>query len=185
MITKQGYVFIARMNNGVMPLFGRAVRKEDKRGGYDNIFLNEITLFDDEQTMRAVMQRYDGVGPPELVELIPASLAMKIAQSAEEAEEFRELTDLVAVRILRESYGTDTVIYGPINKKFMNLYHGVLPCQKIYFNKLLTFRRRDFGERTFKAAMEARYQVQRQSDNAPTMLATFKLKKLGGIISFR
>lgn len=182
MITKEGYVFIARMSNGATPIFGRAVEmgKTDSKGiyGYMNITMNEITLFDEEQAMRENMQFYNGAKPPELVKLIPAELSLRIAQSVKEADKFRRLTDLVAIRTVKESSYVDTTIYGPINRQFMDLHQGVLPCHRIDGNGLLTFKRKDFGDRTFDVAMEARYQAQRQSEGAPTLLATFKLKKL-------
>jgi hypothetical protein len=82
------------------------------------------------------------------------------------------------VQTIKDHNWTDIFIYGPINQKFLDLHHGVLPCQRIDTNKLLTFKRSKWRERTFEVAMEVRYQVQRQSDNSPTTIGTFKLKKL-------
>jgi hypothetical protein len=177
MITKQGYVFIAELTNGATPLFGKPITTEQIKRGYENITSNEITPYVQEKNMREGMNLY-GQNREGVRKLTPAQIDLRLAESKEELEVFRNLTDLVAIMKIEEAGYTDMRIYGPINKKFMDLYHGVIPAHRIDQNGLLTFKRSKYGDRTFEVAMEARYQLQRQSDNTPTTIGTFKLKRL-------
>jgi|SRR3989338_5802506 len=174
----EGYVFIAESTNKAKPIFGKPVDKIQIERGYENIMTNCITLFEKEDSMRQAIRRFQEEHRERIRKIIPASLAMKIAESAEELDFFRKLTDLVAIQIVKEQHYTDMRIYGPINKKFMDLYSGVIPAHRVDFNGLLPFRKRMYGLRNFEVAMEARYQLQRQSDNTPTTIGTFKLRRL-------
>lgn len=180
MITKQGYVFIAELTTRATPIFGEGIDEAGRERGYDNIIANNLTFFNEEEKMREVMNRYskERKGDGIVKKMTPANLAMQVAESAEELDFFKELTDLVAIHLINERDYSEKRIYGPINKKFMDLYHGVIPAHRIDLNGLLTFKRSNYGNRTFEVAMEARYQLQRQSDNTPTTIGTFKLKKL-------
>jgi hypothetical protein len=178
MITKKGYVFVAISINGASPIFGKPKDKASLRVGYENIISNELTPFDVEENMRRVLNKFENEERPEVKKVIPASLDMQIAESEEELDFFRGLTDLVAIRTIKEKNYTEMKIYGPINPNFRDLHHGVIPAHRIDQNGLLPFRTTEYGTRTFEVAMEARYQIQRQSDNAPTAIGTFKLKKL-------
>lgn len=178
MIEKKGYVFIAELTNGATPIFGKPLTIEQIETGYENIITNEINLFQEEKRMRESLAKFSKEKRKEVKKIIPASLAMKIAENKEEIEYFRNLTDLVAIMIIKETNYTDMNIYGPINQDFMDLYQGVIPAHRVDLNGLLPFRRIKYGDKNFEVAMEARYQLQRQSDNTPTAIGTFKLTKL-------
>jgi hypothetical protein len=177
MIEKKGYVFIVTFDNGATPIFGKPLDKKLIESGYENITTNELTFYNEENSMRKALDQYRQ-NRKSVRKLTPASLTIKLAESRPESEGFRKLTNLVAVQIVKEENYTDIIIYGPINKNFLDLHHGVIPACRIDKNKLLTFKKSQFGDRNFEVAMEARYQLQRQSDNTPTLLGLFKLKRL-------
>jgi len=174
---KYGYIFIAESTNQLQTLFGKAKSPSQLIIGYENLFTNDISLFDKEDWMNEVQLIFANEKRSGITQIIPARLNMQITETREEADYLKGLDNLIAIQIVKEKSYKDTYMFGPINPKFQENNHGVLPCSRLDFNGNLPFKKERFGNRTFEVAMEARYQLQRQGDCGAT-LATFNLELL-------
>lgn len=177
MIEKYGYIFIAHNKNKLQTLFGKATSDSQLKIGYENLFTNDISPFDEEDWMDEVRSIFANEKRHGITRVIPGRLNMQIAETKDEADCLNGLDNLIAIQIVKEKRYKDMYMFGPINPKFQEHNHGVLPCSRLDFNGNLPFKKERFGNRTFDVAIEARYQLQRQGD-CGAMLATFNLEIL-------
>jgi hypothetical protein len=172
MITKEGYVFIARFRH-YNPLMGKETHSNGL--GYENLSTNDITLFELEKEMKEAAKRFTEIYKQiESLKTLPAHLKISIAENLEEARKLGE-GDLIAIinRSEREEE-PEYIFLGPRVDGKLSIACGATAKLELngyqYFNKL-------GDEYTPQTALYGARETSRQMDRAPVRIAKFILNK--------
>ena len=172
MITKQGYVFIAEMEN-FKPLFGEP---KYVSASYENIESNDFSFFQEKNKLKRAITEFKKINHSKITQ---AELEMKIAESQQEADQFTN-NNLIIIYDMSDRSADKIVylqkrLYGPVIKDSSAEFNGI--CSRLVHNNFRTFN--ELGD-IFKPGT-AKYvakEAHRQGDNAPVTIAKFKLEFL-------
>jgi|SRR3972149_8096510 len=166
-----GYVFIVRQPIEEY-LFGKSIRLANQL--YENFETNGLVPFEKISQAKKASKTFSH----DCLSIFIGELYMKVAETREEIDFFKDKTNLVVImKNYEPNYKTDN-LFGPISSKRIKVSAYPLPGARLSENRHQPYRRKR-GETfsPFELAVSQLKEINRQG-RCPAMIAQFKLKIL-------